>query len=121
MLNGIWPWNTTACVGWDYTLALTGLCVTLALVGTVNRARRLLQDYYVDDGWPGMVHRSERGPGTVCGCGHHLAVHDKRTGRCCHGIGLDRLALLLALPFPPLVRDMLQEAGCSCRREVHRP
>jgi hypothetical protein len=109
-------------VEWEYALVLAVLCVTVTLVGVVNRTSRLLRAYYVQNRWPGVVHREETGPGTVCGlCGHHLSVHDRATGRCCHGTPLDHLALVIALPMPLLVRDMVQQAGCPCRLNTRRP
>ncbi|RKS04961.1 hypothetical protein DFP74_0541 [Nocardiopsis sp. Huas11] len=122
MLSFVWPWTDPGCVGWGYALVLASLCVIAILVGVVNRTARLLQTYYVEARWPGIVHREEMGPGTICGpCGHHLAVHDRATGRCCHGTPLDRLAVVIALPMPLLLRDMLQQAGCPCRLQVKRP
>ncbi|MCY9785166.1 hypothetical protein KIK06_14875 [Nocardiopsis sp. EMB25] len=119
MFDGMWPWTDLGCVEWEYTVVLVALCVTVTLVGVVNRTHRLLRTYYVQNRWPGIVHREDKGPGTVCGvCGHHLAVHDAVTGRCCHGTPLDHLAVIIALPLPLLVRDMVQEAGCACR--LHR-
>lgn len=110
------------CLEWEYALVLTTLCVILSLVGIVNRTRRLLDTYYVRGAWPGMLHPSEKGPGTLCGvCGHHLTVHDRATGRCCYGTPLDHLATIIALPVPLLVRDMLQKAGCPCRLSGSRP
>ncbi|WP_159944606.1 hypothetical protein [Nocardiopsis sp. FR6] len=116
MFDVAWSFFGLDCVEWEYTLTLTALCVTTTLVGIVNRTSRLLNTYYVRGDWPGMVHYSERGPGTLCGvCGHHLAVHDRATGRCCHGIPLDHLAMVIALPMPLLLREVLQQAGCPCR------
>ncbi|OLT24911.1 hypothetical protein BJF83_23575 [Nocardiopsis sp. CNR-923] len=121
MLDGMWPWPGLGCVEWEYTLVLSALCVTVTLVGVVNRAHRLLRTYYLANRWPGVVHREDTGPGTVCGeCGHRLAVHDAATGRCCHGTPLGHLAVIIALPLPLLVRDMVQEAGCPCRLQEPR-
>ncbi|NYH51316.1 hypothetical protein HNR06_000905 [Nocardiopsis arvandica] len=116
MFDIAWSAFDLGCVEWEYALTLTVLCVTATLVGIVNRTSRLLQTYYVEARWPGVVHREETGPGTVCGlCGHHLAVHDRATGRCCYGTPLDHLAMVIALPMPLVLRDMLQQTGCPCR------
>ncbi|MEE2038921.1 hypothetical protein Q8791_17015 [Nocardiopsis sp. CT-R113] len=109
------------CAEWEYTLTLIALCVGATLVGIVNRTSRLLDTYYVRGDWPGIVHREDTGPGTVCGpCGHHLAVHDRATGRCCHGTPLDHLALIIALPMPLMFRDLVQAPGCPCRLKGRR-
>ncbi|WDZ90559.1 hypothetical protein [Nocardiopsis sp. HUAS JQ3] len=122
MFDVAWTVFDLDCLEWEYALALTGLCVTVTLIGIVNRTSHLLSTYYVRGQWPGMVHHDERGPGTICGpCGHHLAAHDRATGRCCHGTPLDHLAMIIALPMPLLVRDMLQQAGCPCRLKGKRP
>ncbi|WP_159944934.1 hypothetical protein [Nocardiopsis sp. FR6] len=121
MLDVVWNLIAPGCVEWGYTLTLAVLCVIATLVGIVNRASRLLRTYYVQARWPGVVHREETGPGTVCGlCGHHLAVHDRATGRCCHGTPIDHLAMVIALPLPLAVRGMLQQAGCPCRLNTRR-
>ncbi len=107
-------WNP--CPDWGTALLLAGACVLVTLAGTVARTARLLDRYYVQGDWPGMVHHSERGPGTLCGhCGHHLTAHDRATGRCCHSLPLDRLAAIITLPMPLPLRGLVQRAGCPCR------
>lgn len=116
-----WTVLDPGCVEWKYALTLTTLCVTATLIGTVNRTSRLLDTYYVRGQWPGLFHPSERGPGTLCGqCGHHLTVHDRATGRCCHGTPIDHLAMIIALPMPLLLRDLLQQKGCPCHLTTKR-
>ena len=107
------------CEGLGYAVVLAALCVTATLIGVVNRTNRLLRAYFIDGDWSELVHHP--GPGARCdACGHHLGVHDRSTGRCCYGTAQEHLAVLIALPLPPLVRDMLQQAGCSCRRAPDR-
>lgn len=120
MFDAVWPWTGLGCVEWGYALTLAGLCVSATLVGVVNRTSRLLRAYYAGGHWPGMAHYAERGPAAVCGCGHHLSVHDPGTGRCCHGLAVDHLALLVTLPLPPLLREMAQRPGCPCRQVTDR-
>lgn len=97
-------------------LALSGTSTLFVLLGTLSRTHRLLQIYYVRGDWPGMVHHTEKGPGTVCGaCGHHLAVHDRFTGRCCYGTPMELLAVCIALPLPRRVRTLVQQPGCACQ------
>lgn len=122
MFDLLRPHLTTdpAHLGWEHLLLLVaglcGACVIATLYGTITRAHRLLQTYYVRGDWPGMVHHTETGPGTVCGaCGHHLAVHDRATGRCWHGTPMDFLAVCIALPLPRRVRALAQQPGCPCR------
>ena len=122
MSDVVWAALDPECPGWAYAMVLATLCVTATLVGVVNRTHRLLRAYYLEGDWPGMVQHDERGPGTCCEvCGHHLSVHDRGTGRCCYGTPLERVAIILALPLPLLVRDMLQQAGCPCHRIGQRP
>ncbi|MGW5878801.1 hypothetical protein ACWFMI_19865 [Nocardiopsis terrae] len=127
MFGLLYPHLTThlGCVSWEQALILTagvsGACVVAILFGILTRTHRLLHTYYVRGGWPGMVHHTEKGPQAVCGvCGHHLAVHDRSTGRCCHGTPMDLLAVCIALPLPLPVRAFVQQAGCPCRLRPDR-
>lgn len=105
------------CQGLGHAVVLAALCVTATLVGVVNRTHRLLNAYFIEGEWPGITRETGPGLGTRChGCGHHLSMHDHATGRCCYGTPLGHVAIILALPLPLLVRDMLQQAGCSCHR-----
>ncbi|WP_201294930.1 MULTISPECIES: hypothetical protein [unclassified Nocardiopsis] len=101
---------------WEYALALAALTLMTAVVGVINRLGCLVQRYYVDGGWPGLAHYRDLSAQVVCWCGHHLSVHDADTGRCCHGLPLDHLATVIALPLPPLVCDLVQWPGCPCAR-----
>ncbi|GAA1115405.1 hypothetical protein NE857_26055 [Nocardiopsis exhalans] len=125
MFDLLYPY-LTAQTGWSgrgnrpcpraLAVALCGASVAATLCGLTVRAHRLLQTYYVRGDWPGMVHLTEKGPGTVCGvCGHHLSVHDRFTGQCCHGTPMGLLAVCIALPLPRPVRALAQRAGCGCR------
>jgi hypothetical protein len=108
-------------VEWGYALVLVVLTSTAAVVGVINRLGRLIQRYYVDGDWPGLAHYRDLSTRAVCRCGHHLSVHDADTGRCCHGLPLDHLATVIALPLPPLVRDLMQRPGCPCVRPARTP
>lgn len=93
-----------------------GRWAILIVCPLILRVHALLRMIVLPSAWPGMVHFTENGPGTSCeSCGHHLAAHDRATGRCCHGTSLDVIAVWIVLPLPRAVRALMQRDGCKCR------
>ncbi|GAA1931196.1 hypothetical protein GCM10009716_43050 [Streptomyces sodiiphilus] len=56
--------------------------VDTARAAQQNRHERRMEELRAEERRTRRLEEARRPPEPVCGCGHHLALHDRKSGRC---------------------------------------